>query len=1055
MNIRSIVFISLYFITFCLFVSMDGQGQSATQEVFFASDPAVSPDGETVVFSYESDLWKVPAEGGVAVRLTGMDGDEKNAHISFDGRWLAFSSSQYGNDDVFLMPLEGGEIRRLTYHQANDGVESWSWDSETIYFRSDRYNRISTYSVSREGGTPVRVFEHFHNNVHNFVEHPETGEVFFNESWESFIFPQRKKYRGPYNPDIKSYNPETEELKKYTDWEGKDLWPVIDRNGIIYFVSDEANGEYNLYRLNNGEKEQLTDFSTSVKNPAVSADGSVIVFEREYQLHIYHTSGDTTGNIPVSVFQNNTLTKEQSFDVKENISGFDISPDTKKLAFVSRGELFVSNSKGEFVRKLETDPMGRVFEVNWMKDNRTLIFNQTVNGYQNWFTISADGSTPAQQITSNTQNNRMLTLDSDRNRGVYLSGRNELRLIDLNSLESETIVEDEFWGFQNDQPRFSPDGEYVLYSARRDFEHDLFTYHIPSKETLNLTKTGISESAPFWSPDGRYIYFSSSRVRPSYPRGSGETDLFRLALQAYDEPYKSDRFEQLFEEEQDESDGENESGNKEAEVEIAIEEEGLMERLEQVGPTFGSQYNPYIIRKDEKTYAFYLSNHAEGRTLLWMTALEPFKDPETKKIKGVDNQISGLTEADGQLYGLSRGVIYKIDPSSAEASKIEPAHIFSRNLRSEFNQMFDELWANIEENFYNETFHGIDWKAVRERYRSYLPFVRSREDFRRMMNDMLGELNSSHMGFITFGEEEQEFHTVETAAIGILFEKENPYVVGHIVNDSPADVTGKDILPGDELVAVNGRQVDQSQNRERYFAYPDMPEELTLTFRRRDSYDVKIHPSSYFSVRTNLYDEWVDENQRRVDEQTDKRVAYVHMKNMGGRELENFLIEMTSETYRRDALIFDLRYNTGGNVHNDVLQFLSQRPYLQWKYRNGDYAGQPNFTPAAKPVVLLINEQSLSDAEVTTAGFKELNLGTVIGTPTYRWIIFTSGKGLVDGSFYRLPSWGVYTFDGVNLEKTGVEPDIRVVNTFKDRLNGDDPQLDRAIEEVMKQLNTH
>jgi tricorn protease len=168
--------------------------------------------------------------------------------------------------------------------------------------------------------------------------------------------------------------------------------------------------------------------------------------------------------------------------------------------------------------------------------------------------------------------------------------------------------------------------------------------------------------------------------------------------------------------------------------------------------------------------------------------------------------------------------------------------------------------------------------------------------------------------------------------------------------------------------------------------------------------------------------------------------------------LNKFLEDMVSEGQQREGLILDLRWNTGGNVHDRVLQFLTQKPYLNWKFRGGKLAPQSNFGPAIKPIVLLINEQSLSDAEMTSAGFKELGLGTIIGTETYRWIIFTSGKGLVDGSFYRLPSWGCYTLDGDNLEKTGVAPDIYVEETFEDRLMGKDPQLERAIQEIMKQL---
>ena len=176
------------------------------------------------------------------------------------------------------------------------------------------------------------------------------------------------------------------------------------------------------------------------------------------------------------------------------------------------------------------------------------------------------------------------------------------------------------------------------------------------------------------------------------------------------------------------------------------------------------------------------------------------------------------------------------------------------------------------------------------------------------------------------------------------------------------------------------------------------------------------------------------------------------MKNMGGGQLYNFKREMVSEAYNKDALILDLRYNTGGNVHDDVLQFLSQKPYAQWKYRDGKLATQPNFTPGAKPIIVLVNEQSLSDAEVTSFGFKELGLGKIIGTETYRWIIFTSVAQLVDGSNYRLPSWGCYSLNGENLEKIGVTPDIYVKETFEDRLNGNQPQLDKAIQLILKDL---
>lgn len=335
----------------------------------------------------------------------------------------------------------------------------------------------------------------------------------------------------------------------------------------------------------------------------------------------------------------------------------------------------------------------------------------------------------------------------------------------------------------------------------------------------------------------------------------------------------------------------------------------------------------------------------------------------------------------------------------------------------------------------------------------FLPHLTKRSQLTLLFNDMLGELNTSHFGFNSNGKEDDEYYGSRTSATGILFSNENPFEVAKIVSKSPADITGKNLKIGDKLISVNGKTIDKNKNRQSYFSEPSVDKEMALIFERNGKKNtINIHPTTSRNIRGLLYDEWVANNQSYTDQKSDNKIAYVHMKNMGGGELTNFMREMVSEAYKKEALILDLRNNTGGNVHDDVLQFLSQKPYSNWKYREGKLSPQPNFGPAGKPIIILVNEQTLSDAEVTSAGFKELGLGKVIGTETYRWIIFTSGAGLVDGSFYRLPSWGCYTLDGDNLEKTGVVPDIYVKETFEDRLNGNQPQLDRAIEDILKSL---
>ncbi|EEI90994.1 peptidase, S41 family [Sphingobacterium spiritivorum ATCC 33300] len=1035
----------------------------AQSQASFFSYPTLSPDGQTIVFSYDGDLWKVAADGGLALRLTAMSGTEIAPRISPDGKWLAFSSNQNGNMDVYIMPLEGGDIRQLTYHDAGDEVDSWSWDSKSIYFTSSRYNRFSSYKVAVNGGTAERMFPHYFNTIHNVVETP-SGELLFNDSWESNFASNRKRYKGAFNPDILSYSPKQKQFKQYTDYAGKDFWPSVDQKGAIFFASDEVNGEYNLYSFVNGKKTGLTKFPTSIKRPAVSANGTKVVFEKDYQLFLYDVATKKTIQPKIAISRNLVLNKQQEFDVKDNISNVDVSPDGKKMAFVSRGELFVSDIEGKFVRQMPGQGE-RIVEVKWLKDNKTLLFNQTYQGYLNWFTIAADGKEQAKQLTKDLRNNRIIEFNKDRTLGVYLSGRDEVRTLDLNTLKSSTVVKDEIWAFQNSSPSFSPDGNYILFTAYRNFEQDIMLHNLKTNSTVNLTNTGVSELTPTWSPDGKYIYFASNRTKPSYPTGVQNASIYRMALENFDEDYRISKFDELFKEtekvkkdttaqKKTPADKDKKEPAKTASADkpvVTIDTQGLLDRITLVSPAFGTQLDPVVFQKGDKTYVFYSSNHGEGRGALYRTVIEPFTSNKTEKV--ADGGVGTLFETGGKYYALSRGAIQKYNIDANKFDKVDVSLKFQRNLEKEFSQMFYETWAGIEENFYDGTFHGIDWSAVKKQYEAYLPNINNRADLRILLNDMLGELNASHLGFNSSGPEERKSFTAVTNEIGVVYDTKDPWKVSQIIVNSPASRKGIDIKEGDILLAVNGQSIDKTRDRDSYFTLPSLAEEMALTFSRQGKeINVNIRPQPANAQREQLYDEWIKANRAKVDGMSNNRIAYSHMKNMGGDELNRFLLDMAEQENNKDAIILDLRYNTGGNVHDEVLRFLSQRPYLQWQYRDGKRAPQSNFAPAAKPIVLLINEQSLSDAEMTAAGFKALKLGKIIGTETYRWIIFTSAKGLVDGSMYRVPAWGCYTLDGQDLELTGVSPDIYVKNTFTDRLEGKDPQLEKAIQEILKDL---
>ena len=1037
-----------------LLISVLFSFSTGEDNVYFLRTPGLSPDGSKVVFSYNSDLWIVSSEGGKALRLTAMDGEELYPRFSPDGNWIAFSSTRAGNSDIYIVPVTGGAIRQLSWHDGSDSVDSWSWDSRHIYFTSSRQNSFSAYKVGIDGGTPQRLFGNYFDNIHNVFEHPDSPVLYFTDTWESLRFASRKRYQGDYNPDIKSYNPETGELKSHTTWRGKDMWHSLDRKGNLFFVSDEGTGEYNLFMLKDGKKVQLTEFKESISYPQVSADGSKVVFEKGYQLFVYNTVTRQISGIKVSLYENNTLNLSMDFNISGKVTYFDVSPDEKKIAFVSRGELFISDIKGKFIRKMDTDPQGRVIEVKWLSDSRTLIFNQTVKGYLNIYKFSEGKEV---RLTRGEMNDRNLSLNLKRDKAVYLSGKQFVMVMDLKDFSTKKIAEDELWGFYNSTPSFSPDDQYVVYSAYRNFEQDIFVHHLTDGKTINLTDSGVTESNPFWSPDGRHLFFEADRLKPQYPRGGIASKIYALPLMKFSDQFRSDKWEELFkqEEETDKEKKDNKNRVKKAApaVTVRIDTEEMEKRWEQISPQPGSQSSPVVYKEGEKLIVIYLSDHEGDGTHLYKTTIEPFEKNETKKISGPAGNDYQICLAGKQYYLLRKGKIGSLDMKGNKFTPLKMSFGFRRNLHNEFSQMFDETWANLEINFYDEDFHGIDWDKMREKYSFYLPYLTSRSDLKLLINDMLGELNSSHLGFYSNGDEEKTFHKMYSSETGIIFDRTDPFMVDHVLTLSPADKEGIGLKKGDVLTHVNGLRLDPSVNREFYFSFPSVEAEIELAFKRGDgSFSVKLHPVTNRELKGFLYDEWVRANQVRVDKKSGNRIAYVYMKNMGGSELNNFIIDMTTEWYKKDALILDLRYNTGGNVHDDVLNFLSQKAYSLWKYRGGKYSPQPNFAPSSKPIVLLINEQSLSDAEMTAAGFKALNLGKIVGTETYRWIIFTSGKSLVDGSYYRLPSWGCYTLDKKDLEKNGVKPDIYVKNTLKDNIEGKDPQLDKAVELILDQF---
>jgi len=1020
-------------------VMMVATTAAVAENIRFASHPSLSPDGKQIYFSYDGDIYTVPVGGGQATAVITMPGVQDSPLVSPDGKWLAFSSDIQGNNDVYVVPVGGGQSVQLTFHEAPDVPVNWSAKSDFVYFESTRASaRKTTFKVAVAGGTPQLMFDGYFNTIVNLAENPKTGEFLFNESMESISFPTRKRYVGDHNPNIKSWNPKSKTYTELTDYIGKDQWPMADRDGNIYYVSDELNKESNIVKyVKGGKPQQLTSFDKSVQYPSIAHNGSAIVFLKDYEIHVLEPS---TGK--VSVPQINIASG--SVEVRRSFEGqtptaADVSPDGKKFALVIRGRLYISDTKCKYLQRLDTPSDERVDQVVWGNDSKTIYYTRTDKGWTNLYKISADGSAGETPVFLSQNNTKSLAVDKKREKLAFIDGSRAVMLHDMKAGTTVKAAEAEFWSFQNYDLAFSYDGNWLAFDAMHMFEPDVFLYNLKDGSLRNFTNSASVEESAVFTPDGKYMYLLANPTATSYPRGA-RSALYKLPLQKYDTPFKSEKVDELFRDKKDEP--------KKDSV-VVIDFKDIHERMTRVERE-GSQGSPYIYTSKGKDYLLYRSM---GSGTPGVFSLE-ISDPDAKPKQVKDLNGGTFFSCKDALYCLASGAIYKVDPAAATATKTEVKKDVEAVLDDEFRQMFYETWAVLEQNYYDVNFHGADWPAVRDYYASLLPYVRTRANLRTLLADLLGELNSSHLGFTSTGSEEKNETRIRTYGTGIVFDNASPYKVAGILADSPADRHGIDVRKGDELIAVNGVRVDKAQNREKYFSGAVPADELKLRFSRGGKeFDVKVHTTTFSNIKTLAYKEWEEQRADIVSDRTGGRVGYIHMRAMGAEDLDSFLLKMHTEVYDKDALILDLRYNNGGNVHKEVIDFLRGQAHFEWAYRDFPKASHPNVAPAGKPIVVLVNEHSLSDAEVTSNGIKTLGIAKLVGTETYRWIIFTSSVRLLDGSTCRMPAWGCYSvIDGSDLENTGVKPDIYVKNTFKDRLEGKDPQLDAAIAEVIREM---
>ncbi len=1005
--------------------------------VKWALAPSISPDGEYIAFSYHGDIWVAPAKGGVSVRITSSPSFETTPIFSPDGKWLAFTSDQSGNSEIYVVPFDGSAPpQRITYHPDSEYPLYFTADSKSLVFTASRYDfRGAVYSIPISGGNPQKFLDFVVNEICpidslNLVF--ERG----NESW------YRKGYRGPAANELYLYNIRTRVLKRLTNNDLRDSRPMYSKyDGRLYFLSNRSNsGITNLFSmdLNTGDVEQLTDFKDEVNWARMSENGRLVVLEVLGEIYLFDVVSKSLVKPDIRVVEDFDPESELTFTISSNITDFSISPRGDEIAFIAIGEVFVmcidtaSVDFGKVVQITKTPEPEK--DVWWSPDGKYLYYTSLRDGNFNIYRAKPSYKekfykefTFREELVINLPGtDKMPVLSPDGSKLAFIKDRGKLFVKDLMTGEVFRLGShsDVLW------LSWSPDSRYIAYSRTEiGPREDIYVVRAVKDATpVNISNHPNDDYKPMWTSDGKRLYFASRnyegdwwvkyvfledstfRVKEEFLKGVRETDSLKDT--------------------------------------VKIEFSNLRHRIISVY-RFRAYYNYYTISPN----GLYIAVQAEdlNGNDVWIVDHNG-KNPRRITYGSLTPIKIEFSKSGRKLYFLSkRGALYECDVEKGDYREIA----VKGNVKIKASKLYESLmlegWWLLRDGFYDEKMHGVDWEAMLNKYKVYLREVKTYREFNNLVYRLLGELNASHLGIW----QERDGEGEKFADIGVVvdasYNGEGARVL-RVVKDSPAEKAG--LIPGDIILKINYTPV--SNEREFTFYLRDLPgDEVILTVLKQKEKgklkEINVKSQSYWAIRDLIYKEWVDGNKKFVDSVSQGEFAYIHIRGMGDWNYTEFEKDIYENRYKK-GLILDIRYNGGGHIHDELLNFLRRTRYLVEKERDGEYEYNSLFR-WDKPIVLVINQYCFSDAEIFPAGFKNLKLGKVVGVPTFGGVIGTTNHTLFDGrTVFREPHEGWY-FDvqGKSLENTPIEPDIYIEDQiFEDNYSGS-TQLRKAIE-VLREM---
>jgi tricorn protease len=1030
----------------------------SADEILYARYPSLSPDGQTIAFTYMGDIWTVASTGGdttggVASRLTIHDAEDIRPHYSLDGKWIMFSSNRFNNYDIFIIPAEGGEPKQLTFNSSFDVGSGWFPDSDSILFSSNRDGWRDIFKISINGGTPIKLTGYAYEQEYNGHLSADGRYLLYNNGSGMSRW-WRRDLRASRNADIFLQDRTKKEFTsiRLTDYPNHDTWPVLNqKTNDVCFVSNR--GDYaQIWKvpISGGDPVQITNFTNDgVQWLNSNPQGTMLVFEQGLSIWKMDPAEGTPEKISIHIKtdERDNLITRKTFE--QNVERFSLSPDEKKIAAIVHGEIYVIPAEEPQEGRGITNSSAREGYPIWSDNSKTIYYTSDRDG--NFEIYTADVTTGLETRLTETEENEIEPLISpDGKYLAYYRGLNKIIRRDLESNNEEVWVEGNFFDLPAEttvEYDWSPDSKWLTFTmAGPTYETDIYMVNLDG-DIYNISKFAGWNFNPRFSDNGKMVYFTST-VNDKYE--TYKIDLINKPVEFFESSFDSLFIEKDKEKKDDGEDEKKEEGPEPVELDMQRIES---RRAKAYNLEAGSEH-PVLSPDGEK---YYFVSSILGKPEIWSVNTED--DPELKQLtqsgKG-KSQLTMTSDSKSLLY-LEGGVIKRYNVGDKETKSLSFKAIMDIDVLENNRQKFNETWQMLRDYFYDPGMHGADWSAVRAKYEPALEHIRTPREFRNLVSEMMGELNASHLSI--YSSESGTDKVIITGELGLEFDNailssEGLLRVKNVLSESPADMAG--IKPGQYMQSINGTPVSNSDNFIRLLA-GTADHRLTLSISDKPNgkaIEVALKPTSHGVIGDKQYEDWVESRRVFVDSLSDGRLAYLHIRTMYPKPLERFKQELVSIAESKKGLIVDVRNNSGGSIAVHLLGILMKTPYMLRNFRDFPVTSENKSRSKAleKPMALLINNYSASNSEIFAEGFRKLKLGKIIGEPTSGAVIGTASYYLIDGTKIRRPSWGAYTTEMEDTEIIPRQPDILVENLPDDFLNGRDPQLVRAVEELLKEL---